>query len=365
MSLDLAARVSRGQSMPDGSPGLGPADVILLSAEDGLADTVRPRGWMRRVRTAPGCRSSPSPSRAATTCRASPMTSARCARRLPASNGALVVVDPLMAFLGGDVNSHRDQDVRRALAPLARVAEETGCAVLVLRPQQQGPAVERALSRRRLHRDHRRRPLRPRGGPGPRGRDPDHPRRRQGEPRAEAAEPRLPHRGRPQRRGAGGLAGSHRPHREGPPQRAPEPGGSADQTDQACDVLRELLADGKVDAKQARRQVMDGAGVSSRTVDIAKARLGVIAEREGYGPGGRWVWRLPSNAGRTHRAQPYRGLRSMWVPCALWVMRTARSGPSPRTRGVPSVTAATVAEAIITRCPADRLGIRHGDRESD
>jgi RecA-family ATPase len=45
----------------------------------------------------------------------------------------LVIVDPLMAFLSGDVDSHRDQDVRRALALLAKLAEETGAAILVVR----------------------------------------------------------------------------------------------------------------------------------------------------------------------------------------------------------------------------------------
>ena len=31
------------------------------------------------------------------------------------------------------MNSHRDQDVRRALAPLAKLAEDTGAAVLIVR----------------------------------------------------------------------------------------------------------------------------------------------------------------------------------------------------------------------------------------
>jgi hypothetical protein len=38
-----------------------------------------------------------------------------------------------MAFLSGGVNSNRDQDVRRALAPLAKVAERTGTAVVIVR----------------------------------------------------------------------------------------------------------------------------------------------------------------------------------------------------------------------------------------
>jgi len=44
LTIDLAARVSTGRAMPDGTPGLGyAAGVVLLSAEDGLADTIRPR----------------------------------------------------------------------------------------------------------------------------------------------------------------------------------------------------------------------------------------------------------------------------------------------------------------------------------
>jgi hypothetical protein len=33
---------------------------------------------------------------------------------------ALVVIDPIGAFLSGAVDSHKDKDVRRALAPMAR-----------------------------------------------------------------------------------------------------------------------------------------------------------------------------------------------------------------------------------------------------
>ncbi len=44
-----------------------------------------------------------------------------------------MVIDPLMAFLSGKTDSHKDQDVRRALAPLAAFAERTGAAVLIVR----------------------------------------------------------------------------------------------------------------------------------------------------------------------------------------------------------------------------------------
>src|SRR5688572_2429946 len=43
IALDLCARLSTGRPMPDGSPGPGIANCMYLFAEDGKADTVRPR----------------------------------------------------------------------------------------------------------------------------------------------------------------------------------------------------------------------------------------------------------------------------------------------------------------------------------
>jgi hypothetical protein len=45
----------------------------------------------------------------------------------------LAIVDPLMAHLPGEVNSFRDQDVRRVLGPIAQLAEETGCTIVAVR----------------------------------------------------------------------------------------------------------------------------------------------------------------------------------------------------------------------------------------
>ena len=43
VTCDLAARLSVGQLFPDGQPPPGPASSVLLNAEDGSADTIRPR----------------------------------------------------------------------------------------------------------------------------------------------------------------------------------------------------------------------------------------------------------------------------------------------------------------------------------
>ncbi|MFN0071386.1 MAG: AAA family ATPase [Chloroflexota bacterium] len=134
MTTDLAARVSKGSSMPDGSVSdlLGAWGVVLLSAEDGLGDTIRPRleaagADLERI-VALTAVADPAGERMPTL------------RDLPAIRAAiaevdarLVVVDPVMAYLDDGTNAHKDQDVRRLLAPLAALAEETGAAFAVVR----------------------------------------------------------------------------------------------------------------------------------------------------------------------------------------------------------------------------------------
>jgi RecA-family ATPase len=53
-------------------------------------------------------------------------------------SAGLVVIDPLVAFLPKNVDANKDQDVRRALAPLAVLAERTGAAVVVVRHLNKG-----------------------------------------------------------------------------------------------------------------------------------------------------------------------------------------------------------------------------------
>ena len=54
-------------------------------------------------------------------------------QEMVAANGVrLLVIDPLVAHLPSQIDSHRDQQVRRALAPLYRLASETKCAVVAI-----------------------------------------------------------------------------------------------------------------------------------------------------------------------------------------------------------------------------------------
>ncbi len=133
MTLDIAARVSAGLELPDGER-CEPAGVVLMSAEDGLADTIRPRldaagADTKRILALTTKTDSQNTEQMISI----PEDLSLIEHEIKRVGARLVVVDPLMAFLSGDTNSHRDQDVRRALAPLAALAQRTGAAVLIVR----------------------------------------------------------------------------------------------------------------------------------------------------------------------------------------------------------------------------------------
>jgi AAA domain len=133
MTTDLAARVTVGKPWPDGAECKA-GGVVILSAEDGLADTIRPRfdaagGDPSRAIAVSTVQDAEGNERQITIPDDLHVIEAAIER----VGAVLVVIDPLMAFLPGEVNSHRDQDMRRALAPLARLAERTGAAVVVIR----------------------------------------------------------------------------------------------------------------------------------------------------------------------------------------------------------------------------------------
>jgi len=123
--LDLAARVSTGGLMPDGSRGLG-GGVCLLSAEDDLEDTILPRlraagADLSKIGFLDAYQGTPL---------VVPDHLDTIEMRLRDYDARLLLIDPLPAFLA---HARTDQDVRRGLLPLARLAARQRCTVLWVR----------------------------------------------------------------------------------------------------------------------------------------------------------------------------------------------------------------------------------------
>jgi len=139
LTHDLAARVSRGLPMPLRDAARPPIPVLFISCEDGLADTVVPRliaagADLSRVSILPALRNDRLPE--------IPADLQAIGREIESSKARLLIIDPLMAYLPSEVNTWKDQSVRTALAPLAKLAEETGCAVLLVRHPTKGEHVK-------------------------------------------------------------------------------------------------------------------------------------------------------------------------------------------------------------------------------
>jgi hypothetical protein len=111
--------------------------VVILSAEDGLADTIKPRleaagadtSRISSLGTVWEVKGGSRHERTLTLPEDIPLIE----REIQRVEAKLVIVDPLMAFLPKKIDAHKDQDVRRALAPFASMAERTGVALQVVR----------------------------------------------------------------------------------------------------------------------------------------------------------------------------------------------------------------------------------------
>jgi hypothetical protein len=131
LTAALAAAVSTGTPLP-GDDRMDPGGVIFVSLEDDPAMVIVPRliaagADLTRIHIpvmvdAGGERLPQLPD-----------DLARIQQMVWETDARLVVIDPLMAALSADVNGNQDQDVRRVLAELARIAGATGAAVVLVR----------------------------------------------------------------------------------------------------------------------------------------------------------------------------------------------------------------------------------------
>lgn len=140
ITVDLAARVSRGKVLTDGSledveylEHLDSLDnvggVVILNAEDAPGDTIKPRllaagADLTRIRAVHAIKPDD-------TLFSIPEDLSILEREIEQVDAKLVIVDPLSAFMKGDPN--KDSDVRKALTPFSKLAERTGIAVVVVR----------------------------------------------------------------------------------------------------------------------------------------------------------------------------------------------------------------------------------------
>ena len=138
LTVDLAARLSRGDSMPPHSAPKGtftPRGTLILNAEDDPGRTLRPRldaagaditkiHLLREMSGFDGEESRPV---------SLPLDLPAIESLIGQHNIGLVVIDPFVAYLDSKLNVNSDADVRRCLGQVATLAETTGASVLLVR----------------------------------------------------------------------------------------------------------------------------------------------------------------------------------------------------------------------------------------
>ena len=141
--LDLAARVTCGDSFPGETTTYEPGNVVMMIAEDDLATTVVPRliaagaalGRIHFLSVTKDEHNNPVPFHLSD-------DGERLLAKCQAVNAMLVIVDPLVSFLGSrrgrGVNTGNDMEVRKALGPLKDLAERTRAAVVAIRHYRKG-----------------------------------------------------------------------------------------------------------------------------------------------------------------------------------------------------------------------------------
>ncbi|MFH1022393.1 MAG: AAA family ATPase [Planctomycetota bacterium] len=294
LTLDISARISRGMDWPDNSGCAEVGSVILLSAEDDAADTIRPRleaagADLAKIHILEAVRERDKPR---------PFSLDRDVEQLEPAiktlpDCRLVVVDPVSAYMGAGTDSHKNTDVRRVLAPLAALAQSSGVAVLAVSHMskgQGGKALYRSMGSLGFIAAARAAWLV--------ARDKHDPALRLFVPIKNNLAP-------------GGVAGlSYRI--ESSDLEIPAPrivwGGpvavTADEIlaaelapsrghvrEEVEEWLENYLSDGPRPAGEVY-QAAEGAGFHKRTVERGKQALGVRAIRQGFGDGGTWVWAL-------------------------------------------------------------------------
>lgn len=123
--LNIAAKLSKGEGLDSKMKLTEPLNVIYQSAEDGLADTVKPR-----LETAgANCENI---SVIDESIKSLSMIDERLEEAVIRTKAKLLILDPIQAYLGGGMDMNRANEARDMTKRLSLLAEKYKCAILLI-----------------------------------------------------------------------------------------------------------------------------------------------------------------------------------------------------------------------------------------
>lgn len=123
--LNIAAALSKGEGLDEDMKPAEPLRIIYQTAEDGLADTVKPRlekaeADCSNIFVIDETDASLS------------MLDERIEKAIVEKKAKLLILDPIQAYLGGKMDMNRANEARDMTKHLGQVAERTGCAIVLI-----------------------------------------------------------------------------------------------------------------------------------------------------------------------------------------------------------------------------------------
>lgn len=134
LALRLAALLSKGEALPYDDAEREPVKIIYQTAEDGLEDTIKPRLESAEA----DCTQIKVIDESVA---ALSMLDERIEKAIIEVGARVVILDPIQAYVGANINMNNSNEVRNVMAQLGRIAEKYDCAVLLVGRIKDNPQV--------------------------------------------------------------------------------------------------------------------------------------------------------------------------------------------------------------------------------
>ena len=123
--LNLAAMLSKGIKLPESLTAAAPINIIYQTAEDGLSDTVKPRlvaadADHSRITVIDESKLELS------------LMDERLEQAIIRTQAKLVILDPLQAYIGANVDMHRANEIRPIMKHITDVAQRCNAAIVLI-----------------------------------------------------------------------------------------------------------------------------------------------------------------------------------------------------------------------------------------
>jgi len=123
--LQLAAHLSKGERLPFEETVRHAIQIIYQTAEDGLEDTIKPRLEKAGADCSKILAIDETESELS-------MSDERLEQAIQETGAKLIILDPIQAYLGAEIDMHRANEIRPVLKRLGMMAEKYCCAIVLI-----------------------------------------------------------------------------------------------------------------------------------------------------------------------------------------------------------------------------------------